>query len=178
MAKKPSGTNCAFSELGVATCPCDGSVSESDYAEIVSLVRRGMTTNPALLLDRLEERMQQLSDQQRFEDAARLRDRHRALARAADRRRAWRTLTGAGTVWAQSDSGEGAVIDSGRLAAAWIGIEHPLVAAGDARSSDVPPTVEVAEEAGLIWSWLTGGGVRLVDATHPLAMPAFAVPAL
>lgn len=176
LAKKPSGSNCAFSELGVAACPCDGTVSEAEYADIVALVREGMTTRPSLLLDRLEERMHDLAQHQRFEDAARLRDRHRALSRAVARRRAWITLTEAGSIWAQSQDGDGAVIDAGRLAAAWSGMDHPLVAAGEGVTSQVPATVEVAEETGLIWSWLTGGGVRLVDATRPLSMPAHPVP--
>lgn len=178
LAKKPSGTNCAFSELGVAACPCDGSLGEDEYQVIVESVRSGMTTRPAVLLDRLEDRMAELAADQRYEDAARIRDRHRALARAIERRRAWLSLSAAGAVWAQSDDGAGAVIDAGRLAAAWTGIDRPLVAAGDVAIEQIPPSVELAEETNLLWSWLTGGGVRLIEATRPLTVPAFPVPAL
>jgi hypothetical protein len=42
----------------------------------------------------------------------------------------------------------------------------------------VPPSVALAEEARLVWRWLAGGSVHVIDATGPLAMPAAAVPPL
>ncbi len=42
----------------------------------------------------------------------------------------------------------------------------------------VPESVAAAEEAHLIWRWLTGEHVRLLDATHPLDSPARPVPPL
>lgn len=178
IAKRPSGTNCAFAELGVAACPCDGTISEEEYAVVVAAVRTGMTTRPATLLAPLADKMAALADQQRFEDAARVRDRHRALARALLRRRAWLAMSTAGTIWAQTADGDGAVIDAGRLAAAWSGIDRPLVAAVQAPQEQVPPSVELAEESHLVWKWLTCGDTRLLDSTGPLLMPAWPVPVL
>ncbi len=175
IARKPSGTNCAFAELGVAVCPCDGSVSERAYADIVSTVRTGMTFRPAALLAPLADKMAVLAEQQRFEDAARVRDRHRALARALLRRRTWQSMVSAGTIWAQKGDGEGAVIDAGRLVAAWSGIDRPLVPAAAPPTEQIPPTVELAEEAHLVWSWLMSGEARLIDSTGSLAMPAWPV---
>lgn len=178
IAKKPSGANCAFSEMGVAACPCDGSIDEVAYESIVATVRAGMTTRPASLLQPLEDRMRELSEQQRYEDAARLRDRHRSLARAILRRRAWQAMIEAGSIWAQTPEGDGAVIDAGRLAAAWQGMDRPLVAAGTITDEQIPPSVEIGEEAHLVWSWLTQNEVRLLDTTRPIAMPAWPVAAV
>ena len=40
----------------------------------------------------------------------------------------------------------------------------------------VPPTVAAAEEAHLVWRWLTSPGVQVVEATGPLCLPSQPVP--
>jgi len=42
----------------------------------------------------------------------------------------------------------------------------------------VPPSIGDAEEAHLIWRWLTSDRVRLLESTHPLDSPARPVPVL
>ncbi|MBT8165575.1 MAG: DEDD exonuclease domain-containing protein [Acidimicrobiia bacterium] len=172
---------CAFDQLGVSVCPCAGDVDEATYATIVERVRRGIDEDPALLLDPLVDKVTAHAREQRYEEAGWVRDRHRALARAIDRRRSWRVLQEAGMLWAESSSGDGALIERGRLAAAWGGGEQPpLLAPADLEdpAPQTPPTVAVAEEAHLVWRWLETNETRIIDCSAPLSLPVHPVPSL
>lgn len=78
---------CTAAQLGVATCPCAGSISETEYQALVDTVIAGLTHNPALLLVPLETKMRDLALAERYEEAASVRDRAAALSGALDRRR-------------------------------------------------------------------------------------------
>ncbi len=172
---------CAMAQLGVALCPCDGSLSENEYRLVIERVLAGIESEPALLLSPLAVKTAELAADQRFEEAAWVRDRHHALARILERRRAWQCLTGAGVVWAEASQGDAALIDRGRLVAAWRSDRSPPLVPTDPAPAPQPPVPERlgdAEEAHLIWRWLTSGSVRLIDADAPIAMPAQAVPHL
>ena len=172
---------CNYAQLGVAVCPCDGGVTEKAYAAIVTELEHGVTADPEALLAPLTERMVNHARNERFEDAATLRDRHRALGRSLERRRAWQALQGAGMLWAEDDNGDSVLVDNGRLASTWRAPGSPplmRIAGHDTTPDAVPPSVAVAEEAHLLWRWLERPGVRIVDATHPLALPAIPVPHL
>lgn len=168
---------CAGAQLGVASCPCDGTLDRATYRRIVDELIRGIESEPQLLLQPLREKMRRYASDRRFEEAGSMRDRHDALARALQRRFEWRALQEAGWFEIGSGSGAHAVIDHGILVASW---EHggtaPLltVSAGDSRGSpsDVPGSVEIAEEASLIWRWMTSDATLLHDSTGPLALPA------
>jgi len=166
---------CAAAQLGVSMCPCDGSLSEAEYAPIVERLRRGIAADPSLLLDPLAAKMSDMAGRRRFEEAAWARDRYRALARALQRRREWQALNQAGLLWVESDSGDGALIERGRLVLAWNGTTGPALTSATANLDDewppTPPSVQIAEEAHLIWQWLSGVRVRLLDGTGPLALP-------
>src|SRR5690606_31237539 len=131
-------TQCGMAQLGVALCPCDGSLSPEDYAPVVDLLRRGIGSAPGLLLDPLEEKMQRLAAEQRFEEAAAVRDRHRALARALQRRRAWLAMQEAGTVEVEGEAGDRAVIRRGRLLHAWKTASHPPLVATPSETGPAP----------------------------------------
>lgn len=170
---------CSFAQLGAALCPCDGSLSPVDYAPIVETIVRGVDDDPALLLTPLVDKMAAHARAARFEEASWVRDRHQALTTALERRRAWRALQDAGMVQAEGADG-GALIDHGRLVAAWPTSGRPplLPATGDADPREVPTGSVDADEAHLVWRWLTGPGVDLVATTGPLATPARPVPVL
>lgn len=89
---------CTAAQLGVAWCPCSGGVDASTYARTVDLVHRALTDDPHLLLDPLADRMVQMAAEQRYEEAALVRDRATALATALDRQRRVDTLRRAGRV--------------------------------------------------------------------------------
>jgi len=172
---------CAFSQLGVALCPCDGSLDPGTYREVTRVLESSVEDEPDLLLRPLAARMVEHSALQRFEEAAWSRDRYRALARTLDRRRAWQALQDAGLLHLTAASGEHVVIGRGRLVAAWTGADPPLAAScgpSDGAAPAVPPSVAVAEEAHLIWRWLVSADIRIEATSGTLALPIRPVPAL
>jgi DNA polymerase-3 subunit epsilon len=166
---------CAFAQLGVAMCPCDGTLHEATYREIVDRLVAGVEEDPAILLDPLDRRISELAAGQRFEEAAWARDRRRCLATALERRRAWATLRDAGSIRAEAADGAGALLEGGRLVASWGDASRPPLFAGTPglppSAAPVPESLADAEEVNLVWRWLTSGSVRLIDASAPLVMP-------
>jgi hypothetical protein len=162
--------------MGAALCPCDGSLSVADYEPIVDLIVQGCATRSELLLDPLVERMEQLSSQLRYEEAAWTRDRHDALARSLQRKRSWAALVGLGLCEIETNDGAHLVLDHGRLVSTWAaGTTPPLRPVPDPGRPDrldVPESVEAAEEADLIWQWMTGSQFSLVEATGTLSLPS------
>ena len=172
---------CGFAQLGVAVCPCDGSITDEDYARIVAELRHGVLQTPDALLNRLTMKMRDHARNRRFEEAAALRDRYRALANTLERRRAWQALQRAGRLWAVDEHGDNLLVESGRLTASWSAQEPaPLYGAAPSSEafSEVPESVALAEEARLIWRWLDKPGVVIVDVERPLELPAHPVPSL
>lgn len=171
---------CGMAQLGVTLCPCAGTLDPEDYRPVVDTVRRAIESDPDLLLVPLAEKVAQLAADQRFEEAATVRDRHRALARALERRRAWQAMQQAGMMEVEAGDGDHALVDRGRLVQAWRAGTHPPLTPAPTASSDadVPGDVLAAEEAHLLWKWLTADGVRLIDAQGALALPSRPVPSL
>ncbi len=167
---------CAPAQLGVALCPCDGSLGQAAYRPVVERLVAGVESDPELLLGPLAEKVAALAREGRFEEAGWERDRHHALARALERRRAWQALAAGGLICAEPADGGGALIDHGRLAASWeAGGRPPLLPLPDA-APEAPPEVPAdpgdAEEADILWRWLARPGIRLLEASGPLALPA------
>ena len=172
---------CSFAQLGVALCPCDGSVSAEEYQSVVAQLRLGVESQPAEVLEPLVQRVKDYARTSRFEEAAEVRDRHRTLARALDDRRNWSVLRQAGLLWAEDLNGDSVLVEHGRLIASWSGSDQaPLSATAAPVQSPhlVPESVSGAEEARLIWKWLNRPEVRIVEATHPLATPLEPIAAL
>lgn len=165
---------CAAAQMGSALCPCDGTLSELEYRRAVSALWEGITHEPELLLSPLRAKMYDLASAQRFEQAAWVRDRYQALARALERRRRWIALQEAGRIEFASVDGELAVVEGGRLLASWReGDPRPLLPPTPPPSpSPTPPDLATAEEAELIWRWISRPTVRVVRSFGPLVMPA------
>ncbi|HSG79703.1 MAG TPA: DEDD exonuclease domain-containing protein [Acidimicrobiia bacterium] len=167
-------SRCAPAQMGRALCPCDGTLDEDAYRAEIDDLRRAIDGDPTPLLDGLTGRIVSFAQAGRFEEAAWARDRHRALARALEHRRAWSALQQAGRIHAVDGDGGEAIIDRGRLTAAWSGRRGaPLVAPPVEHDSlQAPGSVAEAEEARLVWSWLMEPGVRLIDVSGSVALPA------
>lgn len=167
---------CAPSQMGVALCPCDGALRPEEYRSVVDHLLEGISTRPELLLDPLAARMTSLADEQRYEEATWLRDRHDALARALERRRSWHSLTRLGLCEMEGDDGSRYLLDHGKLVSSWAaGTTPPLrpIPGPDAdEPPEVPESVESAEEAELIWKWIAGNRIRLIEATGSLSLPS------
>ncbi|MGI8754583.1 MAG: DEDD exonuclease domain-containing protein [Acidimicrobiales bacterium] len=110
---------CAAAQLGVASCPCAGAISEAQYARHVDTVRRGMGAEPELLLAPLEAKMASLAAAERFEEAVEVRDRAAALAQALVRHRRFSVLRAAGRVVVELDGRSRAELRRGRLVKTW-----------------------------------------------------------
>jgi DNA polymerase-3 subunit epsilon len=166
---------CAESQLGVALCPCDGTLKPDDYRPVVDQLLEAVDQRPSLLLDSLVGRMQQLSSARRYEEAGWVRDRHDALARAIERRHAWQALQGLGLCEVEDGNGSRFILDHGRLVASWSSDRpSPLRPVGvDDRSewSEVPPSVEIGEETQVIWRWIESSDPRIIEASGSLALP-------
>lgn len=160
---------CAPAQIGAAECPCDGTLDRAVYAVTVESVVDGIDHHPAALGEVLASRMRTMAGMQRFEEAAWMRDRHQALAKALERRNQWRDLVAAGRIEAIGAGGEQVVIDGGRLVAAWSqGDPTPLIPVYIADPpTPVPPTVGVAAETALIWRFLNHQETIIVGGALP-----------
>ena len=126
---------CAFAELG----RCSGTDRER-HVEEVALVERALRGDSTPIFEQLAARMKRLARQERYEEAAELRDRAAALQRALERHAEVRALLDAGCVRLRVGEVHRAVT-SGRLG------EAP-----EAPCSFVPS--DVYSEARVILSWL------------------------
>lgn len=72
---------CLNAQLGRCCAPCAGNISEEEYAEKVSQAVRILEGQYQELAKSLEQEMLEASEQLRFERAAELRDRYRAILR-------------------------------------------------------------------------------------------------
>jgi DNA polymerase III subunit epsilon len=126
---------CAAAQLGVALCPCAGSVSRLEYAGVVDRAVRGLTGDAEILLGPLRERMHELAATERFEEAADVRDRAAALTHALRRQRRVDALRRAGRLIIELPGGGGAEFHQGRFVRAW---ESPPVTSGERLSGTEP----------------------------------------
>jgi DNA polymerase-3 subunit epsilon len=166
--RQPRPAPCAPAQLGVSLCPCSGQVSEIVYGNVVQRLVRGLTTEPALLLDPLADRMNALAAAERFEEAADTRDRAAALARALTRQRRLESLRRSGRLEVEGPDGRRVVLAAGRL------LEGPLFAsASDGTVEQGPLPRELADEVSCVAAWLDAEAsrLRLVACDGELASP-------
>ena len=76
---------CSAARLGLAECPCSGSADASSYGAIVDTVVRTLRGDAQEVVSLLTDRMAAHSQNQRFEEAAFVRDRIDSLNRALQR---------------------------------------------------------------------------------------------
>lgn len=184
-ARAPRGRPCALHELGRCGAPCAGLQSAEEYEPEVIAVREVIGGRSAVLLERLRAELDRLSDAQRFEDAAAHRDRLARLVRALDRGQRLAALAAVEELVAARPDGRGgwhlAVVRHGRLAAAGTarrGVPPmPVVEALRASAETVVPGPgplrgATADEARVVYRWLTTGGTRLVRCSTPWGEPA------
>ncbi|MGE0878631.1 MAG: DEDD exonuclease domain-containing protein [Acidimicrobiia bacterium] len=130
-------TPCTPAQLGVASCPCAGTIGEAAYRAHVERVIRGLTAEPELLLEPLRERMVALASTERFEEAGDVRNRADALARAIERQRRLTALRQAGRLHLRLPGGVDAHLSHGRL--------HSVIPGGEGQLSfDEPDDGPVA----------------------------------
>lgn len=168
---------CAPAQLGISYCPCDGELSKAVYREVVDHLLQGMSSQSHLLLEPLASKMTALSDDRRYEEAGLMRDRHGALARALEMRAIWRALEDAGLMVLEDDTGRLVTIDHGRLVetlppGSLVPVQPGTTPEVAHTSTEVPPDVQAAEEARVIWRWLETEPIRLIACSGQLSLPA------
>jgi DNA polymerase-3 subunit epsilon len=173
------GKGCSFAELGTSVCPHAGTVTEADYHDIVSELIDARDHDAGPSFERMTSRMARLVEDQRFEDAAMLRDRWNSLNRAFSHHRAWTALQKAGRIDATGPDGVSVAIRQGHLAAAWRHPDQmPLLSAATTTDECHAASLVASEEAALIWKWMNGPGIRIDDVTGTLTCPSIQIPIL
>lgn len=173
---------CAPAQLGVATCPCAGGIDIDRYAEFVAQVVVGLTIDPSALLEPLAARMGALAAAGRYEEAADMRNRAAALARAVGRQRRMEALRNAGRLELEVPGDCHAIVAAGVLEAAWpseacspaprLALDQaPTTADEDAPGR--PLGRDLADEVATIAAWLEARApqVRVLACERGLASP-------
>jgi DNA polymerase-3 subunit epsilon len=94
----PDAAMCSAAQLGVAHCPCSGTADPDDYAGAVAAACAVLDGNADVVVELLRTKMLVLAGQQRFEEAASLRDRTNALIGAVRRHHLIEALRAGGRV--------------------------------------------------------------------------------
>ncbi len=176
LSTKGTTTACILEELGRCGAPCAGRQSVEDYALVANHAREALVGNSSRVLSEFRRRLNDLTTDERFEDAALVRDRMLALVRAAARAQRLAPLRHSPEVIAarRRDNGGWDVIcvRYGRLAGAAASRPgtNPLPTIDALRISaeivPVPGPTGLAahpQESELILDWLETPGARLVD---------------
>ena len=172
-------SGCAFSELGA----CAGS-DPAAHGDEAALVVEGFTRDPGVVVKPLEEKMRRLARQERFEEAAELRDRARSLARWIERSIEARALIDAGEVLLRV-GGRAILLVAGQLAAACDALDRPAPALlkalrPEARFEPVGPwlTAGAQREVRAVLSWLNrhGDEAEVLHVQGAWAVPSRARP--
>ena len=172
------GRGCEYAQLGVAVCPCDGDISKESYQSIVTALIDGLDGDATPLLSTLGGRLRTLVDHERFEEAARCRDGWRSLAGSLRRQRQWLALQRAGRIVAGDDEATLRIVN-GRLVSAWrTGTPMPFDETSAQPAAEAPATMLEADEAALLWSWLSRSSTKLIEVSGQLSLPALPVPDL
>jgi DNA polymerase-3 subunit epsilon len=178
--KTPLPAPCAPAQLGVSLCPCAAAVTEDEYRAVVDAVVRGLTVDPTPLLAPLEARMAALARDERFEEAADVRDRASALSAAIRRQRRLDGIRRAGNVIVEVPGRGGIELECGLLARSWTGDQPPLTLATLAAPLDpgTPLPRHLADEVAVVAAWLEreAARVRLVSCSAELTSPTRRVP--
>lgn len=160
---------CAAAQIGVATCPCSGATSEADYRRLIDDLVDTLSREPDRLLRPLEERIESLAHDERFEEAADVRDRADALSGALRRarrfdllRRAGRVRVSIGAAWAEFDRGllvACGAVDDDALWQEGLPVEAPALP--DAGDSLGVPRRDEADELLTIVAWLEKNAAKV-----------------
>lgn len=180
--RRPVRAACALAGIGRCSAPCEGGATPREYSALVELVAAAWTGDVRPLVDPLTAKLAALSEAQRFEQAAVVRDRIATVVRACARMQRVRSVSKIDELVAAHPDGAGgweiAVIRRGRLAAAGLAprgvppyaVVQALLATADVVEAEQPV---LAEETECILRWLESAGTRLVHASQPWVLPAW-----
>jgi DNA polymerase III subunit epsilon len=175
---------CALAGMGRCGAPCTGAQSVAEYASVAAVFRAAVDHDPRALVAPLLLRVDRLAAEERYEDAAVLRDRVAVLVRAVRRRQRLESLAAVPElVLARADGSGGwhlSVVRRGRLVAAGgapqgtsvRGMLPGLLATAETPNGPDDELAATVDETELILRWMEKPGTRLVELTGTLACPA------
>ena len=172
---------CILLELRRCSGPCTGQADADGYAgAVATLIRCLDGGDPEPLLAPLREKMRRYAAEQRYEQAALVRDRLEALRRALDDRRRLATVRAAGELVLATPHPRGrelTVLRHGQLVSVTVAPagEATLPATDDPGPASFPPPRHLADELRLVARWLdqVAGEAEVVAVSGTLASPAF-----
>jgi DNA polymerase-3 subunit epsilon len=186
-ARSPKGTPCVLAEIGRCAAPCAGHQTVDQYQPYVLSLQELVAGHRIDALWRIAGRLTQLSDAERFEQAAEARDRLATLVRVLDRGQRLASLAAITELVAARPDGDGgwdfAVVRHGRLASAGCAprgvspmpVVEMLVASAETVIPEPGPLFGAPhEEVGAVLRWLERPGTRMVRCTSPWTVPAAA----
>jgi DNA polymerase-3 subunit epsilon len=182
---------CVLAEMGKCGAPCTGHQGPTEYADVVDRVRHAMLADAAPVVEAHADRIAWLVAQERFEEAATVRDRLGGFLRGAARAQRFAPLAASAELVAARRADDGGwelvLVRHGRLAGT-ARVDRrtdprPAIATLQATGEKVEPPVAPAtaahpEETDLILAWLEKPGVRLVAVDVPWACPVRAAEGL
>jgi DNA polymerase-3 subunit epsilon len=175
---------CALAGIHRCAAPCEDAISPQDYAVLADTVVQAWRADVSTLISPLRARLLALSEAQRYEEAACVRDRIATLVRSCARMQSLTALTRIGELVAARPDGDGgwelSVIRRGRLVAAGVAprgvppmpVVDSLLATAEAVPADGLASVASVEETELLLRWLGEAGIRLVATSEPWQSPA------
>ncbi|RBY88873.1 DEDD exnuclease domain-containing protein [Blastococcus sp. TBT05-19] len=184
ISPRTPGSACALAGMGRCGAPCTGAQSVDEYADVAAVFAAAVTSDPRPLMAPLLHRVERLAAEERYEDAAVLRDRMAVLVRAVRRRQRLESLAAVPELVLARPDGSGgwelSVVRYGRLVAAGTApsgstvrrvLPGLLATAETLPGTDGAATTSV-DETELVLRWLEKPGTRLVELTGTLASPA------
>ncbi|MBW8765341.1 MAG: DEDD exonuclease domain-containing protein [Geodermatophilales bacterium] len=184
LSPRTPGTACELAEMGRCGAPCTGAQSVAEYAAVAAVFRAAVEGDPRALVGPLLARVERLAVEERYEDAAVLRDRVAVLVRAVRRRQRLESLAAVPElVLARSDGDGGwhlSVVRRGRLVAAGNaprgtsvrGVLPGLLATAETPAGPDDESAATVDETELVMRWMERPGTRLVELRGTLACAA------
>ena len=105
-----SGIPCLDYHIERCLAPCVGYVSKEDYGQVIESVIEFLSGNTRPIMGELERKMQEAADDERFEEAARYRNRLFSVRHLAERQAADKRAVGTVDVIGIASSGDRAVV--------------------------------------------------------------------
>ena len=174
LSLKKTSPSCALGEMGRCTRPCELVISTDDYSVLVDQVRN-VFNGDSFVEQILTNKISTLAAQERFEEAALMRDRLHAWLAAAIRHKRLTSISGISEIVAYTETDSGFdvhIFRYGALAAAGFTdtrdqleavIQKMRLTAQEYLSPIFPLPANSISEAFMINNWLENNNVKLVS---------------